>query len=428
MDERKIKQTDPWDDGVYGTGNTHPPKSYGGIIALLLIVVIFLSGIVSVLGLLNIQMFRELNQLAAADVSLPLPFMDTEENIASVSMVETPTEIPPSQPSHESRSTGDLVLNLQPSPESTDNFPREGGMSWQAIYDKNIPSVVSISVEREGNTATGNGVILTQDGYIVTNSHILTDAREITVLLSDNRSLSAWIVGNDTVSDLAVLDIEASGLTPAEFGDSEALRVGDAVAAIGDPLGPDLRGTFTDGIISAINRDVNFHGRTMTLLQTNATMNNGNSGGPLVNCYGQVIGINTMKVSAFTDAAPVEGLCFSIPSTTVKDVVDQLIRQGYVSGRPTLGLEGEFVSKFDQYYYGVPAGLYITYVMPGSDADIMDVLTGDILISLNGIPVSSQEVLEDTIYGMNVGDTVEAVLYRGGIQYQVSLVLTESKQ
>lgn len=427
MDERKQKNTDPWDEAVYGTGNTHPPKSYGGIIALLLVVVIFLSGIVSMLGLLNIRLFRELNQLTAENVSLPISFTDTEDHIASVSVVEEPTENSTTQPVTESRSSEDVSLNLQPSPQSMDNIPQTGGMSWQDIYDKNIPSVVSITVKTRGGSATGTGVVLTQDGYIVTNSHVVEDALEITVLLHDDRSFSARMVGNDPISDLAVLGIEASGLTPAEFGDSEALRVGDAVAAIGDPLGLALRGTLTDGIISAINRDVNFHGRPMTLLQTNADLNSGNSGGPLVNCYGQVIGINTMKISAFTDSAGVEGLGFSIPSTTVKEVVDQLIRQGYVSGRPTLGLEGEVISKFDQYYYGVPGGLYITYVDPGSDAAAVGVLTGDILISLNGFPILSQDALEDMIFALNVDDTVEAVIYRGGKQYQISLTLTESK-
>ena len=428
MDERRQKNTDPWDDGEYGTGNTHPPKSYGGIIALLLIVVIFLSGITSVLGLLNIKLFRELNQLTAKDVSLPISFTDTDENIASVSVVEESTDTVTTQPEGDPRICEDITLNLQPSPESMDNISQEGGMSWQDIYDKNIPSVVSITVHKRGGKVTGTGVVLTQDGYIVTNSHVVDDGQEITVLLSDNRSFPAWIVGNDPISDLAVLDIEEENLIPAEFGDSDTLRVGDSVAAIGDPLGLSLRGTLTDGIISAINRDVNFHGRTMTLLQTNAALNTGNSGGPLVNCYGQVIGINTMKISAFTDAAGVEGLGFSIPSTTVKEVVDQLIRQGYVSGRPTLELKGEAVPKFDQYYYGIPGGLYITYVVPGSNIDQVGISVGDILISLNGIPIPSQEALETMIYALNVGDTVEAVIYRGGNQYRVSLVLTEAKQ
>ncbi len=427
MDERKQRNKDPWDDAVYGTGNTQPPKSYGGLIAALLVVVIFLSGIVSALGLLNIRLFRELNQMNEEIDSLPISFSDTDADVASASISESYTEPLSTQPTTELRTSGEVTLNIQPSPESMENISQEGGLSWQDIYNRNIPSVASITVMTPHGNTTGTGVVLTRDGYIVTNSHVLEDAQEITVLLSDDRSFSAWIAGDDPVSDLAVLGIDANDLTAAEFGDSDALRVGDAVAAIGDPLGLELRGTLTDGIISAINRDVTVNGRTMTLLQTNAALNTGNSGGPLVNCYGQVIGINTMKISAFTDAAGVEGLGFAIPSTTVKDIVDQLIHQGYVSGRPTLGIAGESVQKFDQYYYGIPAGLHITHVMPGSPAASMGVLSGDILISLNGMPIPSQEALDEAVYALNVGDTVDAVLFRNGAEFTVSLTLTENK-
>ncbi len=135
----------------------------------------------------------------------------------------------------------------------------------------------------------------------------------IRVRLTDKREFSANVVGSDEVSDLAVLRIPIAGLTPAQFGDSSTLRVGDTVVAIGDPLGVEYRGTYTNGIISGIDRDVDMDGRTMTLIQTNAALNSGNSGGPLINCYGQVIGINTMKIGAFTDKAGVEGLGFALP-------------------------------------------------------------------------------------------------------------------
>ena len=165
----------------------------------------------------------------------------------------------------------------------------------------------------------------------------------------------------------------------------------------------------------------------MTLLQTNAALNSGNSGGPLVNCHGQVIGINTLKISAFTDNAGVEGLGFAIPSTTVKEIVDQLIHQGYVSGRPTLGLLGETVSRFEQYYYGIPAGLYIIRVDNDSHACQLGIEVGDILVSVNGQRITSQSELDSLVYSMQIGDTVEAVIYRGGSQYRITLTLTESK-
>ena len=224
-----------------------------------------------------------------------------------------------------------------------------------------------------------------------------------------------------------MLYIAAKDLIAAEFGDSSALRVGDTVAAIGDPLGVDLRGTMTDGIVSAINRDVTLAGRTLTLIQTNAALNSGNSGGPLINCYGQVVGINTMKIGTFANASGVEGLGFAIPSTTVKEIVDQIISQGYVSGRPTMGLKGESLSAFYQHYYRLPSGLFITELLPGSPAADAGVQPGDILMAIDGMRIYTAEDLTKTLYNYNVGDTVEAILYSGGKQKSVTLTLTEDR-
>ena len=163
----------------------------------------------------------------------------------------------------------------------------------------------------------------------------------------------------------------------------------------------------------------------MTLIQTNAALNSGNSGGPLINCYGQVIGINTMKIGAFTDSAGVEGIGFAIPSATVKDIVDQLISQGYVSGRPTLGIEGEALSSFYQHYYRMPAGLYITYVQPGSDAYSKGIENGDMLLSINGHRITTMEEMKSLLYDREVGETVEAIIYRQGDRYRLELTLGE---
>ena len=165
----------------------------------------------------------------------------------------------------------------------------------------------------------------------------------------------------------------------------------------------------------------------MTLIQTNAALNSGNSGGPLINCYGQVIGINTMKIGAFTDSAGVEGIGFAIPSATMKDIVDQLITQGYVSGRPTLGLEGEALSTFYQHYYRMPAGLYITQVDSGSDAQLKGIENGDLLLSIDNQRISTMEELKALLYDREVGETVEAIIYRAGQQYRVELTLGEQK-
>ena len=295
-------------------------------------------------------------------------------------------------------------MDLQQSPASVGNVPQEGAMSLQDIYTRNIGSVVSIICNRHGSSSTGTGVILSENGYIVTNAHVVEDGYAISVQLSDDRVLSAAVIGSDEISDLAVLQVQAEELIPAQFGDSSQLRVGDTVVAIGDPLGVKFRGTYTDGIVSAINRDVEMDGRVMTLIQTNAALNSGNSGGPLINCYGQVIGINTMKIGTFTDNAGVEGLGFAIPSATVKEIVDQLILQGYVSGRPTLGLEGESLSSFYQHYYRMPAGLYITEVNRSSDAYHKGVETGDILLYIGQDRITSPEEIAGLTFAFDGED------------------------
>ncbi len=416
MDEHR-HYTD-WDDSVYGTGPMQPPKSRGGAVALMLILVIFLCGIITVLGILNIRLFREIRQ--------------QERNELSISHTPEPTApavtepvLPASEPYGASNPYDSM--DLQQSPASVSNVPEDGAMSLQDIYTRNIGSVVSIICNGAGSSSTGTGVILSRNGYIVTNAHVVEDAMSVSVQLSDDRQFYADIVGADEISDLAVLHISAEDLIPAQFGDSGALRVGDTVVAIGDPLGVEFRGTYTNGIVSAINRDVDVDGRTMTLIQTNAALNSGNSGGPLINCYGQVIGINTMKIGTFTRASGVEGLGFAIPSATVKEIVDQLVNQGYVSGRPTLGIQGEALDTFYQYYYRLPAGVYVTAVEYGSDAHKVGIEVGDLILSVGSTRVTSFDELRSAVLNFQVGDTVEVIVYRGGQQYRVELTLSEYK-
>jgi serine protease Do len=418
MDEQR-NYNEPWDSSIYGTGRTKPPKNHGGLIAVLLVVVIFLGGLVSVLGILNIKLSRQLkNQKEHTPDALSV-VTDADAHLLETSPLTVPTEVPDP--------TEHPPLQLAPTPDAAPNVAQEGGLPLQQIYADNIHSVVSISCTLPGGSSTGTGVVLSSDGYIVTNAHVVADALTVTIDLTDGRSLPATLIGSDAVSDLAVLHIPAGDLIAATFGDSTALQVGDSVTAIGDPLGRSLRGTFTDGIVSAINRDVTVGGRTMTLIQTNAALNSGNSGGPLINCYGQVIGINTLKIGNFVDSAGVEGIGFAIPSSTVKVIVDQLIEQGYVSGRPTLGIRGESVDLFYQRYYMMPAGLFITQLDAGSDAARKGIQTDDILMSINGTRILSMDDLNNVLYGCEVGDTVEAVIFRAGKQYLVSLTVAEAK-
>ncbi|MBO7251541.1 MAG: trypsin-like peptidase domain-containing protein [Oscillospiraceae bacterium] len=414
------KEEDNWQDSVWQTGSTQPPKNRGGLIALMLILIIFLCGIITVLGILNIKLFQKL-QIEQQDNNLSISFTVGETEAEALMISETAPE------TTAVAETDPVSIDIDDSAPGTENIPMEGAKSLQDIYTENIPSVVSIKNVQSNGSISGTGVIFSREGYIITNAHVVENCISISVQLTDDRVFPAKVIGADEVTDLAVLYIDADNLVPAKFGNSDSLRVGDTVVAIGDPLGIEFRGTYTNGIVSAINRDVSVNGRSMTLIQTNAALNSGNSGGPLINCYGQVIGINTMKIGAFTNRAGVEGLGFAIPISTVKTVVDQLISQGYVSGRPDLCIAGDTLSTFYQYYYRLPAGLYVTDVANGSDAYHKGMEPGDILISLDDRSITSMDDLRSFLYSCEVGQSVKAVIYRDGKQYQLTLVLSENK-
>jgi serine protease Do len=299
-------------------------------------------------------------------------------------------------------------------------------MELSEIYKKVIPSVVSISATGNGSTSTGTGIIMSQDGYIITNYHVVSTANQITVLLTDETEYAASVVGGDETSDLMVLKIDAENLTPAEFGDSDQMEVGDAVVAIGDPLGIELRGTMTNGIICGIKRDVSVEDRTMTLMQTNAALNSGNSGGPLVNMMGQVIGINTMKLTS--DYASVEGIGFAIPISTAKPIVDELVEKGYVTGRPAFGFTVEALDARILLYYNLPGRLCVRSVDADSDAYAQGIREGDIITAADGTTVSSTEELSRIKNAHTAGDQITMTVYRNGKSYEVTVTLMEQNE
>ena len=319
-------------------------------------------------------------------------------------------------------------LNIVSAPESSDTTfsDEEDALCLQDIYSSVIDSVVSISSMTSSGTSSGTGIIMSSDGYVITNHHVISGALVISVLTNDNREFEAALVGSDEMSDLAVLKIDARGLQAAEFGDSSKLRVGDSVVAIGDPLGVQLRGTMTNGIISAINRDLTVGDRTMTLIQTNAALNNGNSGGPLINCYGQVIGINTVKMSSYyTASATVEGLGFAIPISVAKPIIDELIENGYVAGRPAIGISGDSLPTYYRAYYRLPDGVYVTSVNDGSDAKAKGIREGDIVTAINGEVISSIDDLNTIKNQYAAGDEVTLTIYRSGAYYEVTVTLVD---
>ena len=408
-------------EGYYGTGDTTPPKDHVGVISLVLILLVSLSSLLGVLSLMNIEVFREPQP---TELSAPVSFYVSADGVLTA-------ELEPREPAATEPPVLEGIntkLQITASPQSLENISEvPGAISWQDVYEKVLPSVVSITCHDGLTTSSGTGVIMDAGGYIITNAHVVEDAVSIRVLLTDGRELTARCVGADMLSDLAVLRVTASGLVPAVFGDSDKLRVGDEVVAIGDPLGVELRGTMTNGIISGINRDIKSGNRTLTLMQTTAALNTGNSGGPLVNCYGQVVGINTMKIGDYASEGGVEGLGFAIPITSVQTILEQLASKGYVAGRPDLGITGQEISTFYQFYYRMPAGILITEVAEGSSAAQQGLRRGDILLTLDGVAVTNPDILQEITYASTVGQELQATIYREGREIPLTLIMGEEK-
>ena len=303
-------------------------------------------------------------------------------------------------------------------------------ISLQELYRSCAPSIVGISGFMNGKSGYnwGTGVVLSPDGLILTNTHVIADCDRAAVTLSDDSVYEAKLVGADSISDIAVLKIEASGLVPAVFGDSTVLEVGDRVAAIGNPLGEEFRLTLTDGIISAIERGMNYKGHSMNLLQTNTAINEGNSGGPLFNMYGQVIGITNMKMmSAYSS---IEGIGFAIPSSNVVKLVNIIVREGSVTGRPSIGITVGAIPDEARERYGdkLPpsGGLYISAVSEGSDAAEKGLRPGDIIMKVDGVEVATTAEITKMKEALSVGDTMTFTIWRDGEIFDVDVALVDT--
>ncbi len=328
-------------------------------------------------------------------------------------------------------------------------------LTTEEVVEKVLPSVVGIESEftmTSGNnsgyffgysmptektsTGTGTGVVITEDGYIVTNAHVIYDSQygagladEISVILGDDNTYSAEVVGYDTDCDLAVLKIEADGLTPAEFGNSSALKLGETVTAIGNPLGFELRNTVTRGIVSGLDRNITINEKSMNLIQTDTAINSGNSGGPLINKYGQVIGINSSKMSSsYSGEASIEGIGFAIPSDEVSVIVDDIMKYGYVTGKPQLGISCQDVTETVSQMYGMPVGVYVVEVTDGGAADKAGLKQGDIITEVDGVAVATSEELNAQKNKHSAGDEIELTYIRNGSEQKATVVLDEITQ
>ena len=279
------------------------------------------------------------------------------------------------------------------------------------VYAQVAPATVAVMTQIGEEAMLGTGIIMTEDGYILTNAHVISGGEYSMVKLWNGLTYEAELVGMDVEEDLAVLHaVDAMGLPTARFGNSDSCYVGDVVYAIGNPLGLELQGTLTDGIISAINRDVTIDGQIMTMIQTTAALNNGNSGGPLINDRGQVIGINTLKMShTITEArAGVEGLGFAIPITEASAVINTLIAEGEYRGAPSLGVTIMTV--------GTTTGgtaVMIIDVEEGRGGDKAGLQPGDVILSVDGTDVSHTEEVLELRREKHIGDTMHLRIFRG---------------
>lgn len=270
---------------------------------------------------------------------------------------------------------------------------------------------------------TGSGVIYSEDGYIITNNHVVSGADRVRVQLYDGTEYDATVVGTDEQSDLAVIKIDATGLTAADFADSDDIVVGEMAVAIGNPGGEEFVNSVTQGIISGVNRNVEVsEGQFMTLVQTDAAINPGNSGGALCNGDGEIIGINTIKISS----SDFEGMGFAIPSNTVLDICNQLIENGKVI-RPALqvSIYGEITAQIAQYYdLGIDYGILV-HPTDGGAAANAGMEDGDVIIAIDGNRVETTSELQNYIYEKNIGDTVTVTVYRDGEELDCDVVLGE---
>jgi len=310
----------------------------------------------------------------------------------------------------------------------------EGADGESALYVTDVSGVVKkamasvVGIEAEFytgyvTTRTGSGVILSSDGYIMTNSHVISGCDSINVTLDTGMEYAAFVVGDDIYSDIAVLKIDAENLSAASLGDSDQVQVGQPAIAIGNPTGY-LQGTTTFGIISGVDRNMLVNNTVMNLLQTDAAINSGNSGGPLLNQAGQVIGINSAKISI----SGYEGLGFAIPINTARPIAEELVRTGSVTSRPALGVACHRLSSMASSFYGLPQGLYITGVAPDSGAAEAGLQAGDVITHINDILVENLPTAVQIRDKLSAGDSISVTIFRRGTVITVPLELSNRQR
>ena len=336
--------------------------------------------------------------------------------------------------------TATIYEGSRPSAVSLANVDGKTVLSAEEVYASNLESVVGVNGnvttnvwgQTVKNAVSGSGFVISSNdtsSYILTNYHVIDRVTDITVFFSDGKSYDATLVGGEEENDIAVLKIEQGGLRPVVLGDSDAINVGENVYAIGNPLG-ELTFTFTGGYVSSKDRAVTMSdGTVINMIQTDTAINSGNSGGPLFDKYGQVVGIVSAKLSSSgsRSEASVEGLGFAIPINDVKDMVTSIMENGYVTGKPNVGV---LISAVDESVqrYGVPAGVEIMAILDGSCAQKAGLQEGDIITAVGDTQVTSETQLQSAVKDYKAGDTVAFTIYRDGNTSTVNVTLDEDNQ
>lgn len=382
-----------------------PKKKNHFLRALMAVVCVSIISAISISGYKIYDEFSERNFVRAEEM----------HSDSAVSQTGEEEKVSEKQPTTKGETTKDIKTIISQSVKKAE-------LSIPEIVEKVSPSVVGVSSTLSKGKATGSGIIMTADGYIVTNAHVVEGAENVTVLLDSKNEYDAEIIGSDAQTDIAVLKISADEkITPAEFGNSDDLVVGETAVAIGNPLGFEFYSTVTSGIISGLDRELTIEDKLLRLIQTDAAINGGNSGGALVNSFGQVIGISSAKIVTI-DA---EGMGFAIPINDAVPIIHELINNGYVTGRPLIGIAGFDIDERTAYYYNMKEGVYVAQIKEDSPAELAGMKVGDIIISANGEEIKTMTDLNKIKNNFKPNDTVSVVVFRNGEEIPMTVILGE---
>ena len=415
MAKRKPETMDipQWDTGTYRTGSTTPPKRVSGPLTVLLLLVIFLGGLVSGLGLVNFRLLKQLSPQPGASVDASQA--DFTMPLADDSIFSTHHDPAPAIPKNRS-----VRLRMEDSPYYTNNASGQALENGQAVYEYNRNSLVEIySLTFSHSTHSGVGVILSSDGYLLTNAHLVEAAKQIVVALPDGRLLPASVVGSDNLTDMAVLYVDARDLTPATFGTSKTLQVADPIYTVS--LQENARSSMRmhEDSLFFVSRKFSTDHYSLNLLQTCRH----SESGPMFNSFGHIVGLCVSHVSLYFKES--DNLGMVLGSNSMQNIIDQLVEKGHVSGRPDLGFAVESVSKLFQHYWDLPGGLMVSGIEADSQPARQGLRNGDILLALNGKPLQTRDDLYTVLYSCSIDQEVTAVIFRDGIKTTVTLTVLE---